>query len=169
MHAKNPDREIRRKIQEIGEKHYIETFEKSPPSGGFRGDFYFSFFCRAFCSSFYQKKSCFPASGLGDGQTNAQRCWAWYTTNMTNRTFLTYHFYTKKRGKIITFFVLKNISSRHPGQVFLYMSAHRFICVIINYFTKHHQETLSPPLSGDLGGAFILIIPCQSLTRDNSL
>lgn len=26
---------------------------------------------------------------------------------MTNRTFLTYHFYTKKRGKIITFLLKK--------------------------------------------------------------
>ena len=106
MHAKNPDREIRRKIQEIGEKHYIETFEKNPPSGGFRGDFYFSLFCRAFCSSFYQKKSCFPASGLGDGQTNAQRCWEWYTTNMTNRTFLTYHFYGDYISAVVFLFAL---------------------------------------------------------------
>ena len=75
---------------------------KNPPSGGLGGTSIF-LILPGFCSSFYQKKSCFPASGLGDGQTNAQRCWEWYTTNMTNRTFLTYHFYTKKRGKIITF------------------------------------------------------------------
>ena len=77
MHAKNPDREIRRKIQEIGEKHYIETFEKNPHRGDLGGTSIFPYSAGLFAALFIKKRAAFrqvvwemvrpTRSGAGNG------------------------------------------------------------------------------------------------------
>ena len=144
---KTPDRGTGRKKYSREEKDiFYGHSEKVPLPGDLGGTSISPFSAGAFCSSFHRKKA---ASGKWSGRWADQRAavLGMVHNQYDKQNFSNLSFLHKKERKNHHFFVLKNISSRHPGQVFLYMSAHRFICVMIN-LTKYHQETLSSPLWG---------------------